>query len=181
MNDPHATLNLFEPRQVEEEAYHAPPTGQRAQSAKPPPRDLTELFVGEEPGSPSPGNNKSPHKERIPTKSGGGKNYKPNRLFDQEEEPAATPQGIKTSSKKYNHFEFGHGDEDDEATPKVKEQPKKEMKKSKHQSQWDFEDFVTPDKPKTKVLPAAVRHFGWSDDEVGPYYQPDQPEIIIVV
>ncbi|EGE01048.1 hypothetical protein TEQG_00102 [Trichophyton equinum CBS 127.97] len=38
---------------------------------------------------------------------------------------------------------------------------------SKHLSQWDFEDFVTPEKPKRRpVRGQEVRHFGWSDDEV---------------
>ena len=35
------------------------------------------------------------------------------------------------------------------------------------------DDFATPDKSKPKTLPSAVRHFGWSDDEVGAFYQPE--------
>lgn len=46
MNDPHASLALFENRQPEEEGeYEAHPIASRAQSAKPPPRNLGELFV----------------------------------------------------------------------------------------------------------------------------------------
>jgi hypothetical protein len=167
MNDPHATLNLFQPRDIEHEnSSYAQPIAPRAQSAKPPPREYSELFVGEDSKSPTP----SPQKERIPSKAGGGKNYKPSRLFEEEEEPAATPMSVKTNSKKYNHFEFGEGE--DASTPKASEQAPKPIK-TKHMSQWNFEDFDTPAKPKTKVLPAAVRHFGWSDDEVGPFFQPD--------
>jgi hypothetical protein len=181
MNDPHATLNLFQPREVEQEqSNYSQPIAPRSQSAKPPPRDLSELFVGEDPKSPSPAGTTSPQKARNLGKVGGGKNYKPNRLFDEAEESAATPGGIKTAgvktnAKKYNHFEFGQGEED-EATPKAKEAPR--PTRTKHQSQWDFEDFVTPEKIKTKVLPQAVRQFGWSDDEVGPFLK---SEFVIVV
>jgi hypothetical protein len=160
-------LNLFQPRDVELEqqtSSYKQPTGTRAQSAKPPPREYSELFAGADEGSPSPSAISSPQKERIQKKGGAGKNFT-NRLFENEE-PAATPLGVKTNSKKYNHFEFGDN-EDNEATPKGHEASR--PNKSKHQSQWDFEDFVTPEKTKLKVQPQAVRHFGWSDDEVRPF------------
>jgi hypothetical protein len=170
MNDPHATLNLFQPREIElENTSYAQPIAPRAQSAKPPPREYSELFVGEDAKSPTP----SPQK--IPAKSGSSKNFMPNRLFDEEEEPAATPLSVRTNSKKYNHFDFGDGE--DAPTPKAEQAAR--PTKTKHQSQWDFEDFVTPAKTKPKVLPAAVRHFGWSDDEVGPFFQPEFPEFEI--
>lgn len=162
MNDPHASLSLFAPRSIEEDgAYSSQPIAPRAQSAKPPPREYSELFVGENAGSPSP----SPHK--IPAKSGAGKNFKQNRLFEETEEEAATPAvkgaGVKTNPKKYEHFDFGEGE--DEAS---QVRPTARAIKSKHQSNWDFEDFVTPAKTKMKTQPQAVRHFGWSDDEVSP-------------
>jgi hypothetical protein len=89
-------------------------------------------------------------------------------LFEEIEEEKAlkSPVGVKTNAKKYNHFEFGDGN-DGQVTPKVRETV--HSTKSKHMSQWDFEDFVTPEKPGTKVLGQAVRHFGWSDDEVSPH------------
>jgi hypothetical protein len=102
-------------------------------------------------------------------KAGAGKNFRTNRLFEETEEEKKTPvktSGIKTNSKKYDHFTFGDGpEEEDNATPKAtrKASPRE---KSKHMSQWDFEDFVTPEKVPTKILAQAVRHFGWSDDEV---------------
>jgi hypothetical protein len=167
MNDPHATLNLFQPREIEHEnSSYAQPIAPRAQSAKPPPREYSELFVGDDSKSPTP----SPQKERIPTKGGGGTNYRPSRLFQEDEEPAAKSLGVKTNAKKYNHFEFGDGD--DSSTPKAQD-PSRPPTKTKHMSQWDFEDFATPAKTKTKILPAAVRHFGWSDDEVGTFFQPE--------
>lgn len=162
MNDPHASLALFAPRNVDEGSAHAQrPTAPRAASAKPPPREYSELFVGENPGSPSPN-------ERIPIKGGANKNYKDSRLFDretEEERVAATPS-IKTNPKKYGHFEFGDGEE-------AKANSNRSRSRGRHQAGWDFEDFVTPNKPKMKTQPQAVRHFGWSDDEVGDFYQPE--------
>jgi hypothetical protein len=163
MNDPHASLSLFQNRSVDhdDDQHSAQPAAPRAQSAKPPPREYSELFVGENSGSPSP----SPQK--IPTKSGGGKNYKASRLFDQDNEgDAAAVKGssVKTNPKKYEHFTFG--DNDDADTPKPRNTARPETK-TKSQPNWDFEDFATPAKTKTKTQPQAVRHFGWSDDEVG--------------
>lgn len=161
MNDPHATLSLFQPRDTNQESslpsrQNAP----RMQSAKPPPREYSELFVGEGGASPSPSIAGSPSKDRIPVKSGAGKNYKPSRLFDEEEEVAPTPMSVKTHSKKYNHFDLG----DDNATPQARETGRP-ASKSQHQASWGFEDFVTPAKAKPKILGQSVRHFGWSDDE----------------
>lgn len=153
MNDPHASLSLFQNRDVnDDDAYVARPIAPRVQSAKPPPREYSELFVGEGGGSPSP----SPQK--IPVKSGGGKNHKANRLFAEESDHVPVPASVKTNAKKYNHFEFGDGEE----TPKVRETSRPPARGK----QWDFEDFATPSKPKTKTHPQAERHFGWSDDEV---------------
>lgn len=115
------------------------------------------MKVGDNPGTPTPNNGPG-----IPVKAGGGKNFKPNRLFGEDDEPAPTPMSIKTSSKKYDHFEFDDGENQD--TPKVRE-PLRPINK-KHQSQWDFEDFVTPEKTKTKILSQNQRSIGWSDDEV---------------
>lgn len=156
MNDPHASLSLFENRSVNDsESYTAQPIAARVQSAKPPPREYSELFVGEGSGSPSP----SPQK--IPTKAGGGKNYKANRLFEEDDEEIKVPGStIKTNPKKYEHFAFGDGED----TPKVRDTAR--PIKTKGQASWDFEDFATPAKTKTKTHPQAVRHFGWSDDEV---------------
>lgn len=103
-------------------------------------------------------------------KSGGGKNFQRSRLFDEEDEPVATPFSVKTNAKKYNHFEFGENE--DEATPKAQETSRPKSK-AQHTSQWDFEDFATPAKTNLKILANNVRHFGWSDDEVSPYFQPE--------
>jgi len=168
MNDPHASLSLFAPRETDEEGTHSSqPIAPRAQSAKPPPREYSELFAGADEGSPSP----SP--QRTSAKAGSGKNYKPSRLFDNDEEDATdrAPRSIKTSSKKYYHFQFGEGE-----TPKVRDTSRptqQDQNRSRNDAHWDFDDFATPNKSKPKTHPQAVRHFGWSDDEVGPFYQPE--------
>ena len=142
----------------------------KAQSAKPPPRDYHDLFVGEQsPETPQDGP-PSPKKESLMSppvgaKGGAGKSYKPSRLFDTEENNPSTPKSpekgnyMKPHPMKYNHFEFGNGDD----APALKA----DRPKTKHQSQWDFEDFVTPQKPHVKSRPGNQdkRHFGWEDDE----------------
>jgi hypothetical protein len=171
MNDPHASLSLFKPRELDEEESHSSmPIAPRAQSAKPPPREYSELFAGADGSSPSP----SP--QRIPTKAGSNKKFGANRLFEEFDDHSATaaPLSIKTNSSKYDHFTFGEGEE----TPKGRDTAnptKQDKNRNRNDAHWDFETFSTPDKAKTKELPQAVRHFGWSDDEVGPFYQP-QPE-----
>ena len=69
-NDPHASLSLFQPRKVSDgESHSAKPIASRAQSAKPEPREYSELFVGENSAS-SVG-----PAERIQAKAGSGKNF----------------------------------------------------------------------------------------------------------
>ena len=163
MNDPHASLSLFAPREADEEqSYPSQPTAPRAQSAKPPPREYSELFAAANDGTPTKSH------EKIPAKAGSGKNYRPNRLFeeDEDESPKRAPTSVKTNAKKFDHFQFDDG----EATPTAPDalRPTRQSKgRNKNSAHWDFEDFATPDKPKSKTHPQAVRHFGWSDDEVG--------------
>ncbi|PGH12732.1 hypothetical protein AJ79_04093 [Helicocarpus griseus UAMH5409] len=204
--DPHASLSLFEP--------HSPPPEERPMSvtsrssAKPPPRDLSELFVGDDDDESTP--TKAPQSPRKAPKAGAGHSYKPSRLFmeDDEEEQKAEQEKTRTpfkptNAKKYNHFEFGETPhpgstakpnapshfEFGESEPPVSKPKQDKVKQAshfefgeapfdagqqnipmrprseKHLSQWDFEDFVTPEKPRQKVGANNVRHFGWSDDE----------------
>ena len=154
--------------QKENQSMRPPPP--KARTAKPPPRDYHDLFVGNDSDS-SPvaakGKLASPQKEitspnfpgdkAIAPKGGAGKNYYPSRLFDPEvDEPDAQLSPYKPHPKKYEHFDFGDGEDG----PKAENRPK-----TKHQSQWDFEDFVTPVKPN-KIRDQDKRHFGWEDDEL---------------
>jgi hypothetical protein len=104
--------------------------------------------------------------EAVAPKGGAGKNYQPSRLFDHDqpdEHEGQNDRFYKSSSTKYKHFDFADGSEptDEKPTPVSPLRPKT----TKHGSQWKFEDFSTPDKPKNKVRGQDVRHFGWSDDE----------------
>lgn len=144
----------------------------KAQSAKPPSRDYHDLFVGNESdASPvSKGKIASQQKENVTPgpmapKGGAHKNYQPSRLFETADPQSGTPgtpigspdKFYKPHPKKYNHFEFGDGDES--------QKPMAARPKSKHQNNWDFEDFLTPDKLPSKIRAQDIRHFGWSDDE----------------
>ena len=147
----------------------APKSSSLESSVKPGPTDYALLFAGPtDEESTASVSTPSPTKQRIPVKTGAGKNFQPNRLFEEtnEDRIQGTPLSVKTNGKKYDHFEFGDGD-DDQTTPRVAQEASRN--RSKHMSQWDFEDFVTPEKPPHKVLGQAVRHFGWSDDEVCPF------------
>lgn len=151
--------------------------GQKAHSAKPAPRDYHDLFVGNESDASPVANSKqlSPQKENKPiaqgaiaVKGGAGKNFQPSRLFETNSAQPGAPgtpaesqdKYIKPHPQKYNHFELGEGNEDAGTARGEPNRPK-----TKHQSQWDFEDFMTPDKVPRKIRDQDVRHFGWSDDE----------------
>ena len=164
---PQAKARATSPKK-ENAAIRAP----KSQSANPPPRDYHDLFVGND-SDASPvqkkGEASSPKKEdmtprHIAPKGGAGKNYQPSRLFENIEgsstpgTPVRSPDKYRQPDpKKYNHFDFGDGDD---------AKPMPARPKSKHQNNWDFEDFTTPQKVTTKDRGQdAVRHFGWEDDE----------------
>lgn len=176
--DPHASLALFGPRDTIQETSHPPAIAPRA-SAKPPPRDYHDLFVGQEsdssrpetprPDSPQKGNRTAGN--AIAPKGGAGKHYQPSRLFEDEltqpgthGSPQQSPDRFKKPDpKKYNHFEFGDGSDAQEQQQQEQPRTIAARPKSKHQS--DFEDFVTPEKVRQKIRGQDVRHFGWSDDD----------------
>lgn len=142
----------------------------KTQTAKPEPRDYHDLFVGpESDASPaSKGKLNSPLKNitsPIPTapKGGAGKNFQPMRLFENiGTEASNQPQAHKAPNpKKYGHFEFGDGDED----PSEQRPLSAKAKTQKHQSQWDFQDFMTPEKVRGKSRPNETRHFALDEDE----------------
>ncbi|KAF2151380.1 hypothetical protein K461DRAFT_228325 [Myriangium duriaei CBS 260.36] len=134
------------------------------ESAKPQQRQWGELFAGEEDdenpdiGSPSV---RSPHLPIL--KSGAGKNYKPNRLFDKEDEPerSRSPERKKVDPTKNEHFEFGNGED---ALP-VRTGKALGPKGQRQVSNWDFDDFSTPAKHVQKPNPEQERHFGYGIDE----------------
>ncbi|KAH8593583.1 hypothetical protein B0O99DRAFT_662498 [Bisporella sp. PMI_857] len=165
--DPHASLSLFAPREkVNAEALPAA-VAPRA-SAKPPPRDYNELFVGNEsdrsPSSPSRAF-ASPPQSVVAPKFGAGKNYAPSRLFDVEgDDEVGESPNKPLNPKKYQHFTFADGSDPQDAPIPT---PSKGAK-GKHGTTWDFEHFTTPAKPvPSKVLrPSNDRHWGPNEDDI---------------
>jgi hypothetical protein len=177
IKDPHASLNLFGPVKNDENRNPATmpaPVAPRA-SARPAQRDMSELFAaGHEDYEPSAQRGGSPKKEvkwdAIAPKGAGSKKFQPSRLFD-EAPDTASPAGYKSNPAKYNHFSLGEEDGHDPMQHKVGptaahvEPAPLRAKTTKHLSQWDFQDFVTPEKHNQKLRSQDMRNFGWSDDE----------------
>ena len=145
------------PRNPNREESPAKSVASRA-SARPPARDLAEIFYDNIESTPE--RSLSPTK-RNPLKGGAGKNYQENRLFGEtplDSTNPLSPERInkKAHAKKYSHFEFGEEPLNVKATDR----------KSKHASQWDFDDFVTPEKPRTRRhYPGQQRQYDWSEFE----------------
>ncbi len=163
--DPHASLNLFAPRDPNESApgdYQGPRHAPRA-SAKPPPRDYTELFAnGEEPPVDPTSKIRSPSPskaEGVFAKAGAGTHYARNRLFDDEDDHdsrnARSPERKKVFNQKYDHFSFGDGEDAPQST-----RPASNSRGSKVASTFSFEDFSTPPKVMRKARPDEVVHWG---------------------
>lgn len=163
IKDPYASLDLFSPKATDENRpmVSSNAVAPRA-SARPPPREMSELFAAghedHEPGSP-----KKVHVEPVIAPKGGGRDkFAPSRLFaDDPEEPAAV--GYKSDPAKYNHFDLGEALEEDpmqhrENASKTNPVPLR-PKTTKNQSQWGFEDFSTPAKVPQKVRGQDVVHF----------------------
>jgi hypothetical protein len=187
IQDPHASLCLFSEESNEENARKPQPAmiPPRA-SAKPADHEYSELFAaGHEDHEPAEDGSSSPRKAYgqpvIASKGAGGSNYQPSRLFDQDA-PGERPAAYKSHPAKYNHFDLGEADENDHfqhvKAAQTKDVPMK-AKNKKHLSQWDFEDFATPEKSRHPVRGQDVRHFGWSDDEGEKVETPGkQPKVV---
>ncbi|KAI5282222.1 hypothetical protein KEM54_002899 [Ascosphaera aggregata] len=91
------------------------------------------------------------------------RNFREKPHFEFGEAPitkAASPKPKRTAAK--DHFEFGEAPPD--AIPKHRLTKSRDLEK--HAPKWNFEDFNTPEKPKPRILPAHVRHFGISEEDV---------------
>ncbi|KAM7206970.1 hypothetical protein V8F33_000069 [Rhypophila sp. PSN 637] len=175
LRDPHASLALFAPREEVEEApapVVSPYAGRRPRE-----RSFTEILgdepVDEDPTSPSKGRERSDSPSKaIAPKIGAGKNFQPIRLFEKDENVESGPDTpeqspdrlVRPNPKKYHHFDFADGSDPQDA-PK----PGGQKPKTKHDTNWSFDDFVTPQKPTaTRTLHKArdVRHWGTENDVV---------------
>ncbi|KAJ9271991.1 hypothetical protein DTO212C5_2072 [Paecilomyces variotii] len=195
IKDPYAAESLFEllsPGQDRVQPVVAP---RAPATAKPPPRDYSELFVGEDDDAvPAHSSTNRP----IAPKIGSSKHYKASPLFLEEEDQSVTQEEQKLTkpiapkagaSKNFKPSRLFIDEEEEpveDKQPAYKTHPKKfshfelgdgdgeveqqskpipSRPKSQHVAQWGFEDFVTPEKPKPKIRPSDTRHFAWSDDE----------------
>lgn len=167
--DPYASVALFAPRErVQEDLPNViAPKGKTL--SKPSERAYNDLFNAEDSDTESRNTSSrasdradSPSKNPRAPKIGANKNYAPSRLFETQETNLATEKIYRPNAARYNHFELADGGDDD-----TKAKPEKGVRAAKHGSNWNFDDFQTPQKViPTKVLRAnEVRHWGNSDDE----------------
>ncbi|CAK7266155.1 hypothetical protein SEPCBS119000_001882 [Sporothrix epigloea] len=215
VRDPHASLELFVPREEMEAlstAVVAPYAGVRPHQ-----RDVTDIlrdtpsaddvaaavvspFAGSRPhqrsfsdilgdeadeeadndlteGSPSARGRVSRARSRSPTKTiapkaGSHKNFQAPRLFEADEAAATavdsnSPTGerfYRPDPKRYDHFDFADGSDPQDA-PRAGT-AFDDLPKTKHNSQWSFEDFTTPQKAPVRATRGQDRrHFGIENDE----------------
>lgn len=167
LRDPHATLHNFNPREGEPDAPVSPYSGTR-------PRQRTfEEILGDDP-DPDSFEQESPSKS-FGAKIGAGKNFQPSRLFEKPEDIPSEPDSpvdlkspprfMKPHPTKYNHFDFVDGS--DPANHPQAGVAFDDIK-SKHRSQWDFQDFITPQKPKygKSARQQEVRHWGTDVNDI---------------
>lgn len=149
----------------------------KAGGARPRQRDFSEILT-DEPSSPSAGRERSGSSNgAIAPKAGAGKNFQGQRLFDETEEHEEVESNESSPNRfyrphptKFNHFEFGDGSDPTDVVENVADPT---PKTTKHTSQWDFADFVTPAKPKAKAMRAQeIRHWGL---EAGDHESPVRP------
>jgi hypothetical protein len=169
--DPHASLSLFGGRENDTDSSYDKAAAPKA-SARPPPRDYHDLFVG---GDSDRSTNVTPQKKHVQQpkatvdrsnapKAGGGKSYQPSRIFDDDQEDANTlpnPKtgGLMTNSKKYNHFDLG---EDANTPPNPKTGGL--MTNSKKYNHFDLgEGGNAPDPSPYKTSPKKYNHFEFGD------------------
>jgi hypothetical protein len=146
IKDPYTSLDLFGPEKADPNRRGSSP-GVIAprKSAKPPPREMSELFAaGHEDYEPGPPG--SPKKEnRSPViapkaRGTGGQNYQPSRLFDHEPS-LESPVLYKSNPAKYNHFDLGAAPDADpfqhaRAPVAAENAVPMRAKTNKHTSQW---------------------------------------------
>ncbi|KAH6608641.1 ntf2 [Trichoderma cornu-damae] len=152
MRDPHASLHLFSSREEVENAEPASVVSPYA-GQKPKQRAFTEILTDE----PEHWDDDTKRRSMSPAKIGAGKNVQPIRIFDGQQpleddsdDEQKPPQYIRAHPAKYQHFALGDGSEESEDAQSVttSSSAAAPRAKSKHDSQWSFEDFSTPVKAK---------------------------------
>ncbi|KAF4123426.1 hypothetical protein GMORB2_6127 [Geosmithia morbida] len=175
--DPHTTLHMQPTREELENAVRESVVTPYAGKNRPQQRRFEDIL-----GDSPDGQNFDPRQLASPAKAGQGRNHQPMRIFDGQEDhdqgdsPKARPtsQFIRhPNPHKYDHFDFVDGSDPSDA-PKagvsVENKPK-----SKHDSQWSFDDFDTPvkHKPSKAIRHQDVRH--WGTDSESPANNMQEP------
>lgn len=179
VKDPHSSLDLFTSKRNDEDGRtSAPNLVSPRQSAKPAPRDMSELFAaGRDDFETSGENGDSPEKtaksDMVASKGAGSHKFQPSRLFEEEPEIRTTATaGYKSDPAKYNHFDIGDVMEDDPMQHRTSLQGNNvshvpmRTKANKHTTQWEFQDSVTPEKVGQKIRSQDVRHFSLDNEDV---------------
>ncbi|KAL2862040.1 hypothetical protein BJX68DRAFT_15878 [Aspergillus pseudodeflectus] len=203
IKDPYAADSLFDLISPSKDGAEPVRLPRAPASAKPPPREYNELFVGDEENDAP---DATPSRSRtVAPKAGAGKNYRPSRIFDADEVEdlkEATPVAPKAGAGK-NYRPSRIFDDDETAAHETHEQiayrantkrfdhfelggdnssreikPTASRPGSRHVNHWDFQDFETPEKPRRKPRGQEVRHFGWSDDEPDQDSPPARPRVV---
>lgn len=171
IRDPHASLDLYQHHEEERQPSVPNPVAPR-ESHKPPPREMSDLFVaGHEDYEPT-GPDQSPRKvikENYVPPKGGHKKFQPSRLFDEDSPAPKEAKIYKTNPARYNHFDIGDAIENDsfqhhDENYKPKEVPIR-PRGSQPAAQWGFADFATPAKVNPKIRQNDVVHFSYEDSE----------------
>ncbi|KAG6003522.1 hypothetical protein E4U21_001922 [Claviceps maximensis] len=167
MRDPHATLQLFGNREELEAAQNVTvvsPYGGKQRRAE---RSFTDV-LGDDPSGEHYQGGPNGNQVLSPSKAGQGKNVQPMRIFEgqeyveDEDETNSKPKKnsfIRPNPGKYNHFDLADGsDSQDKPKPGVAFENRP---RTKHDSQWDFQDFSTPSKhqPTKQYRAQDVRHW----------------------
>lgn len=167
LRDPHASLHMQPTREelenIENEQVRAPYAGSKG----PQQRGFADIL-----GDNPEGQHYDDRDAMSPAKAGGGKNYQPMRIFDGQQDDAEedeTPKGrpssqyIKPNPNKYKHFDFADGSDPADA-PEPEAAGKSTRHRTKHDSQWSFNDFVTPSKPTAHKPVRAQEARHWDTD-----------------
>lgn len=169
IRDPYAAESLTDLLSPDKNDRTEPVRAPRAAaSARPPPRNLDDLFVADaDVPTEAERRSASPSKPGpVAPKAGAGRNYQGNRLFDDDETVAREARegghhqiAYRTNPNRFNHFELGG----DNSEREIQDKPAGGRTKSQHTTQWAFDDFVTPEKPTRALRGQQINQFPFSD------------------
>lgn len=163
VKDPYAAGSLTELLSPSKEES-APVRPYAPSAAQPRPREYSDLFVDAEEEPPTPS------KPSKPAKAGSA--LAGSNIFGTDDDEVALDRApYRSNPKRFDHFEIGG----DNTELEVKQEPKRGH--PRNQSQWDFTDFTTPEKPSRPPPAEKARHFGYGDEDVDLESPPTKPHV----